>query len=127
MKLENKHWAMLIAGVVVLFLVYWFFFRKKVAESAYNPYVPIWGIGMGAPSESGYSANQLDPMGIESGFRASGRRLVGNPVADATVTAGGVTTKPCTQKCCTSIQSNGVCAPGALETRPCGAPCMVML
>jgi hypothetical protein len=68
MKLEKKHWAMLITGVVVLFLVYWFFFRKKVTESAYNPYVPIWGIGMGSPSESGYSADQLDAMGVESGF-----------------------------------------------------------
>ena len=55
MKFEKKHWMMLVAGLVVLFLVYWFFFRKKkVAESSYNPAVPIWGISMGEPSESGY-------------------------------------------------------------------------
>lgn len=55
MKFEKKHWMMLVAGLVVLFLVYWFFFRKKkVAESSYNPAVPIWGIGMAEPSESGY-------------------------------------------------------------------------
>lgn len=55
MKFEKKHWMMLVAGLVILFLVYWFFFRKKkVAESSYNPAVPIWGIGMGEPSESGY-------------------------------------------------------------------------
>lgn len=55
MKFEKKHWMMLVAGLVVLFLVYWFFFRKKkVAESSYNPAVPIWGIGMGEPSESNY-------------------------------------------------------------------------
>ncbi len=54
MKFEKKHW-MIVAGLVVLFLVYWFFFRKKkVAESSYNPAVPIWGIGMGEPSESNY-------------------------------------------------------------------------
>jgi hypothetical protein len=55
MKFEKKHWMMLVAGLVVLFLVYWFFFRKKkVAESSYNPAVPIWGIGMGEPSESNF-------------------------------------------------------------------------
>lgn len=55
MKFEKKHWMMLIAGLVILFLIYWFFFRKKkTAESSYNPAVPIWGIGMGEPSESNY-------------------------------------------------------------------------
>ena len=34
MKFEKKHWAMLIGGVVVLFLVYWFFFRKKMLDNA---------------------------------------------------------------------------------------------
>lgn len=70
MKLEKKHWAMLVAGVVILFLVYWFFFRKKKTESSYNAALPliggnesgydsnllIYGSGMGAPSESGYTA-----------------------------------------------------------------------
>jgi hypothetical protein len=35
MKLEKKQWIMLIVGVVVLYLVYRFFFKKQ-AESNYN-------------------------------------------------------------------------------------------
>ena len=71
MKLEKKHYMMFIAGLAVLFIVYWLFFRKKkvtVAESSYNPAVPIWGIGMGYPSESNFrkasssSVNKEVPM-----------------------------------------------------------------
>lgn len=62
MKLEKKHWMMLIAGVVVLFLVYYFLFKKKKSpESGYN--LPFPG------SESGYNPNFL--MLGDSGYAAS--------------------------------------------------------
>ncbi len=51
---------MLIAGVGILAVVYWFFFRKKKAESGYDKNVMIFG------NESGYGAEELG--GIESGY-----------------------------------------------------------
>jgi hypothetical protein len=61
MKLEKKHWMMLIAGVVVLFLVYYFLFKKRKTESGYS--LPFPG------SESGYNPNFL--MLGDSGYAAS--------------------------------------------------------
>jgi hypothetical protein len=52
MKLEKKHYT-IIAVVIGLIAVWYFFLRKK------------------KPAESGYAAYQLDPNGIESGFAAS--------------------------------------------------------
>lgn len=126
MKLEKKHWAMLITGVVVLFLVYWFFFRKKVTESAYNPYVPIWGIGMGSPSESGYSADQLDPMGVESGydfgrsFRAPRFTPAPSGKAMPTTPAKGVDGHAM-KWCCAAYNTSNVC--DHWEKRETDAPC----
>lgn len=36
MKIEKKHIVYILIGLVVLFLIYWFFFRKKSAESGYG-------------------------------------------------------------------------------------------
>ena len=66
MKFEKKHWGMLAAGVIALILVYWFFFRKKKTESAYNKDVPLFGLGMD-PRESGY-AGIYGSFGNESGY-----------------------------------------------------------
>jgi hypothetical protein len=68
MKLEKKHWIMLIAGAVVLYLVYRFFFKKQT-ESSYDPYLPIFGGGM--LENNNYTAAMLDPYGIESGYQAN--------------------------------------------------------
>lgn len=65
MKLEKKHWAMLIAGVVILFLVYWFFFRKKKSESGYDSDILIYG------NDSSY--DPAYPMLGESGYVAGGK------------------------------------------------------
>jgi LPXTG-motif cell wall-anchored protein len=65
MKLDKKHWMMLVAGVVVLFLVYWFLFRKKKnTTSSYNPAIPLIG-----GNESGYSASDIG--GLESGYNTN--------------------------------------------------------
>jgi LPXTG-motif cell wall-anchored protein len=56
MKLDKKHWMMLVAGVVILFLVYWFLFRKKKnTTSSYNPAIPLIG-----GNESGYNGAWLE-------------------------------------------------------------------
>lgn len=36
MKFEKKHWMMLIVGVVVLYLVWYFLIKKKKTESSYG-------------------------------------------------------------------------------------------
>lgn len=99
-KFEKKHWMMLIAGLVVLFLVYWFFFRKKkvVAESSYNPAVPIWGIGMGEPSESNFkksssSVNKEVPMCkyVYTYWNDAGEKVEGIRMAPC---PGGATSAP---------------------------------
>jgi LPXTG-motif cell wall-anchored protein len=60
MKISKQQW-MLIAGVGILAVVYWFFFRKKKAESGYDENVMIFG------NESGYDAYEVGP-GFESGY-----------------------------------------------------------
>ena len=93
MKLEKKHWAMLIAGVVILFLVYWFFFRKKKSESGYDSNILIYG------NDSSY--DPAFPVIGESGFRVSPRSsaVSGSGIASKTVPTGpirqGVKTCPC--------------------------------
>jgi LPXTG-motif cell wall-anchored protein len=68
MKLEKKHWAMLIAGVVVLFLVYWFFFRKKKTESSFNgSALPL--IGRGEFGNENNYAGIYGSFGNESGYQ----------------------------------------------------------
>lgn len=62
MNISKKQWVMIAVGVGALLAIYWFFFRKKKAESGYDENVMIFG------NENGYTANQLDPNGIESGY-----------------------------------------------------------
>jgi lipoprotein signal peptidase len=52
MKIEKKHWIMLIVGLAVLFAVYYFFFKKK-PESSYNYALPIIG-------DSAYAASDIN-------------------------------------------------------------------
>lgn len=66
MKLEKKHWVMLIAGVVILFLVYWFFFRKKKSESGYDSNILVIG------NDSSYDP-AFPEIGGESGYVAGGK------------------------------------------------------
>ena len=55
---------MLILGAGVLFLVYWFFFRKKILdrESSYDNNLMIFG------NENGYTNYQLDGGSLESSY-----------------------------------------------------------
>jgi hypothetical protein len=62
MKFEKKHWAMLIGGVVVLFLVYWFFFRKKLMEAPESGYAANM-VTNGFPNmETNYSGNDTNGL-----------------------------------------------------------------
>lgn len=53
---------MLILGAGVLFLVYWFFFRKKKTESSYDNNLMVFG------NENGYTNYQLDGGSLESSY-----------------------------------------------------------
>lgn len=119
MKLEKKHWIMLIAGVVVLYLVYWFFFRNsKKSESSYDPYLPIFGGGM---LENNYSASMLDPKGIESGYSAmqldprgieSGYGTVGGTRKSCPCGSGGIISSPqCCRTAMTASRTSGTAGP----------------
>lgn len=79
MKLEKKHWAMLVAGVVVLFLVYWFFFRKKKSESGYDSNILILG-------DSSYDPAFPEIGGSESGYKTK---------PTGTIRPGGKESCPC--------------------------------
>jgi hypothetical protein len=105
LNITKKQW--MIIGVVVAIVAVWYFFlRKKKVESGYtafqldprgvessfDPALPLLGGNEngydGLPkfqrptqpagqynwlAENGYTANQLDPKGIESGYRATRR------------------------------------------------------
>jgi hypothetical protein len=64
MTYSKKQWMMLILGAGVLFLVYWFFFRKKKMsiESSYDNNLMIFG------NENGYTNYQLDGGSLESSY-----------------------------------------------------------
>ena len=87
MKLEKKHWV--IIGIVIALIAVWYFFlrKKKTNESSYDSNLLIYGSGMGAPSESGYSA--ADIGGYESGYRST---ALSGPVTRKTLLGSGTPT-----------------------------------
>jgi hypothetical protein len=127
MKLEKKHWIMLIAGAVVLYLVYRFFFKKQ-AESSYDPYLPIFGGGM--LENNNYTASQLDPMGIESGYSAAMLDPMGiesNYKKSCPCGKGGIISSPqCCKGATTSLRAAGSTS-GPQQIGNCGTgwkPCV---
>jgi hypothetical protein len=71
MKFEKKHWIMLIVGVVVLYLVWYFLSKKKKTESSYDS-LPLIG------SENSFNPDIMIPDADEWGGGESGYGRVAN-------------------------------------------------
>jgi hypothetical protein len=70
MKFEKKHWIMLIVGVVVLYLVWYFLIKKKKTESSYDS-LPLIG------SENSFNPDIMIP-GTDEWYGESGFGRVAN-------------------------------------------------
>ena len=76
MKLEKKHYTMIIAGAVILFVIYWLFFRKKSGKSDKG-------------EESGYKVTLKKGVWMERGDSCTCPKTISNP-------ADGFCPKGCT-------------------------------
>lgn len=68
MKFSKKDWIFLVVGLVVLFLIWWFFFRNKNSESGY---------GTGAIGSTCWSNRQCEKgLGCRGGECQPNRRYI---------------------------------------------------
>lgn len=61
MKFEKKHYYYIAIVLISLITIWYFFLRKKTTSSSYNPSVPIYGSGMGTPTESSFGGAYTGP------------------------------------------------------------------